>query len=237
MYWDTTFNPELPYDDQCSLCLSESACPHHVHNPALYPRGNLCRTKKFKKNQSRMIAYAKEKYDSKKTHPFYPKQLREIRNFLLAGNFIDHFMLWVIIIVGCMQCLRCDEVVTLTVEQFQHLLFVFGEDTVDSLFYDIMGKSDKCPFNFSMFDRKDCADFSPTRMLLLWIKICGIKSGYIFPSLEQLRNRHNLNGHFTEHYKLRCLLNDIKFLCYIVLNIPICTTVLQSELIIRNVKE
>lgn len=231
MYWDTTFkfNPEITYEDMCPLCQSNTACPHHAPNPALFPRGNLCQTEKFKKNQSRMIAYAKEKYDSKKTHPFYPSQLRKIRNYLLSGNFIDQFMLWVIILVGCMQCLRCDEVLT--------LLFVFGEDTVDSLFYDIFGKTDKWPVNFSMFDRKDCADLSPTRMLLLWIKICGIKKGYIFPTLEQLRNRHNLNGHFTEHYKLRSLLNDIKFLCYIVLKIQICTTVLQSKSILRTLRQ
>ena len=66
--------------------------------------------------------------------------------------------------------------------------------------------------HFTCWDCPDYPSCSAACILLLWIAITCVKSGYIFPSLSQLRQKDSLNGNFTSHYEYNKFLNDLKYL-------------------------
>ena len=222
MYNTTIASGNEPFIDICSECVKlKKACPHHAHIGPRYSRcGNICDDHSFKLNQSNMIEYVK-RYVSRKTKAFYPNELRKMRTALITRNSICDLMAWVMVIVGTMQCFRADEVVTITVDQFVSRCFGVRDGSIDHLMLWVNGKSDEGPVHMLMHDRDcdDCPEFSNVRMVLLWVHVTGVKSGYLFPSLAQLRNRDAQQGIYTEHYDFKLFLNDIKYLSYNILGL------------------
>ena len=167
-----------------------------------------------------MSQHCDDEYASAKTQPLFPGNVRAIRNFLLSENSIAHLMLWTITLIGVSQCLRVEEVLTLTIENFLNDYHITQMNSVDSLLMWILGKSDKEKVHLNCWDRHHCSEFSAVCCLLLWIRIAKIKSGYIFPQLSNLNFTNNgTNDDADECYAYKNCLNDIKYLCYKILKL------------------
>jgi len=170
----------------------------------------------FIKHIKMMSGYVDKNYQAKATTPFLPGELRDIRAYLMAGNSLSKLMLWVIIIVATRLALRVDEVLNMRYEDFIQKYFVVHDTHVDSLLTSVMGKTDDEWVKLNAWDDFECPDFSPVRMILLWVRIAKIKSGFLFPSLSELYDsagREEDNG-AKNHYRYDYCLNDIQYLCY-----------------------
>ena len=158
-------------------------------------------------------------YDAQGNMAFLPSELRKIRCYLINQNDLLSFMIWCIILVGTKLFARVDEVLVLKVEDFDNNqdFFIAKQHNIHSLAVDLKGKTgtrlhlDK----LMLWDDKECPEFSPVWAILLWIQLSGIRSGYIFPSPEELQSSQK---HTTEHYPYKHLLNAMKHLYFDVLN-------------------
>ena len=110
----------------------------------------------------------------------------------MAGNSLSKLMLWVIIIVATYLALRVDEVLNMKYEHFIQKYFVVHDTHVDFLLTSVMGKTDDKWVKLNVSDDFECPDFSPVRMILLWVRIAKIKTGFLFPSLSE---PYNFAGH------------------------------------------
>ena len=112
-------------------------------------------------------------------------------------------MIWVWIILSINQGLRIEECITLTYEHFMERYFDIDESShVDSLMMWVCGKRDESNINLVIWEDHFCPEFSPVRLLLLWIRVAGIKGGYLFPTLELLGKGNYANEHYG--YKFFC---------------------------------
>ena len=193
-------------------------CSNHPGEPHYWPRGNVSTSQEFKKHINACIEYAEEHYDLRSTIALLPSQVRALRRYLLSSNRQDHLMLWVIIILGIKLFLRIDEVLEMKYEQLLEQYFVVSENDVESLLAKIKGKRDSDWLHFALWSDLDCPEFSPVAPLLIWISMTGIRGGYLFPTMEQLKKKKSVT---TEYYPYDLCLADFKYLFVSVLRIDL----------------
>ena len=145
-------------------------------------------------------------------------------------------MLWTMLLFGITQGLRIDEIITMTVEQFLFELFAIKETHIQNLYHTVNGKTDGGDQDLVVWDDSYCPDMSSLRMVLLWVRVSGIKSGYLFPSLEHLADRSVLASGKHDHYCYANVLKDIKFLHYNVLHCPYSPTLIIGCHTLRKTK-
>ena len=143
------------YVKECKQCLERPTigCPLHCGFPRIRTQGNVTNNISFKKAKKATEEFVQEEYESRNCLPLFPRELRMLRSHLCSSNQMDHLMLWVIILFCTCQCLRVDEALTMTVEQFLTQHFLVREFSIDSLLFWIQGKTDKNKVNFNMWDR------------------------------------------------------------------------------------
>ena len=206
------------YADPCHQCLLQPihGCPGHRGSALIRFKGNVVESPKFKACVNDINKYIETNYVLRATYAFLPHQLRVIRTFLISHNKIQYLMLWVMLMFSITEGLRFDELVTLTYEQFLSKYFDIKDSHVDSLVFSVNGKRDVSDINLAVWDDHYCSEFSSVRLILLWVQLNKIQSGFLFPSLEQL---HGNFESFTEHYSYANILRDIKYLCYDVIGL------------------
>jgi hypothetical protein len=185
------------YIEACDECieihrLTGQACALHtgMGGAKLVRVGNPRQCDEFKNVVKQMLKVAVDRDLSRSTFAYAPHELRAIRDHCLATNNLYDLMIWTIMIIGIKLFLRVDEVLNLTVEDFKTNLFVLNKLNVTGLMVEVFGKSKKKDGRkviLSLWDDKDCPDFSGTRALLLWIVKSGIESGKLFPSKTELQ--------------------------------------------------
>lgn len=211
-----------PYSDVCQQCLKNeiNGCRGHRGNPLLRLKGNVTTSEKFKLCVKDINRYIEQHYELRATYAFLPNQLRQIRAYLISQNKVEHLMLWVMLLFSISQGLRFDELVSLTYEQFLSRYFSVEDTHVDSLVFCVNGKRDVGDVNLAIWNDHYCPEFCPVRLILLWVRLNNIKSGFMFPSLEELNNENRISDEpFKTFYSYANILKDVKYLCYDVLAI------------------
>jgi len=203
------------YFNHCHLCRSipidrikkGESCQNHPNDSRYWRRGNVITSQDFITNQRMLEQYIENHYEARSTVSLFPSELRKIRSYLLAMNDLKSLMLWCIIILGVRLFLRVDEVLSLTVESFIPDYFVVKGKEVMSLCVKIKGKTDEDFKHFLVFDDTECPELSAVRPLLLFMAASGRKSGYIFPTLDEI-----FESNPTSHYEYDQALNDLRYL-------------------------
>jgi len=152
---------------------------------------------------------------SRKTQAWFPGEIRSIMSYLISHNSLSNTMLlWTMLLFGITQGLRIDEIITMTVEKFLFELFAIKDTHIQNLYHTVNAKTNCGDQGLVLWDDSYCPDMSSLRIILLWVQLSGIKSGYLFPSCEHLADRSVLasgkNNHYCYANILKC--KDIKFL-------------------------
>ena len=211
-----------PYEDACreykelgiDACKKGEACRRHCGKPRFSDTGNVGGSKAFVTKHQQMIKYAKDNYQHRNTVAFLPSELRLVSNYWMSANELYPLMLWTITMLGTKLFARVnDELLNMKVEDLDQNYFVMNPTDVIALCAQLEGKTDKELVHLAMWDDKECPEFSPTRILMIWIAISGIKSGYLFPSTDQLGKTDSP----TKQLGYGAYLHHIKFASRVVL--------------------
>ena len=209
------------YLDECEDCHKlfvehniTTGCRRHINSAQIWRKGCPTEDSTFKNKHKQMKIYARTQYTARHTIAFLPGELRDLRFYLLSSNSLYNMMIWTIIIVGVKEFLRVDEVLAMTVEDFLEDYFAVSADNVQCLAASVQGKTDIEKENLAIWDDAECPDFSPTRALLIWLAVSGIKSGKLFPCEDALAARVTMPQHQLPY---DTLLDEFKFLCVSVL--------------------
>jgi len=196
-----------------ALCKGHG-CIQHPGKPQGWRSGCVTKNTKFKDEVSKAQDCVENHCVTRSTCAFIPGQLREMWQHLISKNDLHSLMIWTMLIVGIKLFMRMDEVVTMKVEDFLMACFVATASSVEGLCVEICGKKETAPKKFMAWDDKDCPEFSPSKAILIWLAVSGIKSGYMFPTLQQLHAKATAP---TEHCTCRHMLSFIKHLVFDVL--------------------
>jgi hypothetical protein len=90
------------------------------------------------------------------------------------------------IITGVKHFLRVEEVVEMKIEDFVECYFVVTKNNVEGLCVLLDGKREKKETPFTIWDDKDCPEFSAVKAIMLWLSFSRICSGYIFLDRDEL---------------------------------------------------
>ena len=150
--------------------------------------------------------------------PIMPIELKIIRDRLMSGNNPWDFMLYTILLASCHMFLREDEVGSMTHGTVNNdITVVKSNGNVEGIAFQIKGKSDPVPVTLMMWWDHELPEFCPVRHLLAWIRISGIKEGYLFPSYNFLQadimRNPNWDGNCTQGIAYTEVLATWKNLC------------------------
>lgn len=203
-------------------------CRRHPGCPNYWRSGKPNKAPDFSNNRGMMIDYVKSHYTARHTFAFYPGELRNIRIFLLSANDTYKLMLWTIMLVGIKGFLRIDEALNLQVEDLPQDYFAVSANNVEALCMTVQGKTDQEKKHLAIWDDKECPDFSPSRTLLIWLAVSGIKSGKLFPCKAEL---HGGTKSPTQPLPYDDFLKEIKYLCTHVLKKEADSPAMKSMII------
>ena len=117
--------------------------------------------------------------------------------------------MWVMILLGSRLFLRCDEIITLKIDNFVDAYHPKSRDSgsppdhgrdsltkcqvvnrfgVEALVMEIQGKTDKKPVRLCLFSDAEHPDLDELRHLLWYMKLYNIKGGFLFPKSEELES-------------------------------------------------
>lgn len=222
------------YTDFCINCRNE-ACNMHGTSPQLLRKGCPITSPIWKKAFKGLLAYVKSHNKKRATVALLPGQLRQICNFCInqgeGSNGKFFLMVWTVIIVGIKQLLRISEVLNKTIENFETDLQNLSSTNVIALVDSVLGKTDQEKVFLMLWDDEDCPEFSPTRAIFLWLKVSGIKSGYLFPSRQALLAN---NSAPTEPLSYDGFLYELKSLYVNVLQRPTNLTSIVGTHVLRK---
>ena len=132
--------------------------------------------------------------------PLLPCHVRQLREHLLSSNSIIDLQTYVIIMVSICLILQFDDFENIELSHFDPRLFIFDErGNIHSLCFRIFGRSSGWT-HMTLWIDEECPEFCPVSILLSYIHCSGIKSGFLFPSEEELLNPPD-NGDFVTQLK------------------------------------
>ena len=215
MHYETTTGEYCDLCDDCRKIPMEEVqdgkgCHCHPGQPHYWHTGKPTTAPDFQNNRGIMIDYIKTHYDAHHTFVFYPGELQDLRLYLLSMNNRYKLMIWTIMLVGIKGFLRIEEALNLEVEDLPQDYFVVTRENVEGLCMTVQGKTDEDKQYLAIWDDKECPDLSPSRALLIWLAVTGIKTGKLFPSEDEL---HSGTESPTESLPYEDFLKEIKFLC------------------------
>ena len=211
------------------------SCIKHANNPLLISQGCIMRHFATKKYFNETMKVIRLRYIRKGCGQLQPMEVRTIRKTLLSddSNFAN-LQLWVMILLGIKLYLRADELLNMRVEDFidswagtrmhtegeqpdrksylTERQIVFA-DKVATLFCEVQGKTDHIPVMLTLFWDDEYPEFCPIRVLLWYLKIFNIKSGFLFPpvtELERCRDTPDIEVRCTEPLPYITFLRHLK---------------------------
>ena len=178
------------YIQPCKGCLKLASkgigCAVHKNNPRNDVGGSVVKGVAFKSHLKLVEEYVSQMYQSRATYGMLPDQTRMIRLACISANDAYSLMIWTLIIVSIKLFARIDETLTMKVEDLPPEYFIVVEDDLKALCATLYGKTDKVKEHMAIWDDEMCPEFAATRALMIWLKVSGITSGYIFPKRSDL---------------------------------------------------
>jgi hypothetical protein len=169
----------LPLQDRnrgCHVCVGSTG-------PRPYRVGNPCHTQ-IVKNTLKNVQ--DPNYQEVGNSQLTPKDLRIIRQALLAPNQLEGLAIYTMILCGCKLFARQDEVGKIEIEHFVPELFLRENGRVHALCVKIRGKSDEGEWQYRwIWADDDCPDLCPVRHLLCYIFLGGHMGGFLFPRSKE----------------------------------------------------
>jgi len=214
------------YQEVCPACravgledaLWNKTCSQHINQGCHYSRrGSPTEDETFKVKHKQIVKHVKEANNQRATYALLPHQMRDILDFCIAHNSLYWFMIWTIMLVGTKGFLRIEEDLDVEVERFQTDYFVVKENSIPALAMWVYGKSDQEKITLVLWDDLECPEFAPTRVIFLWLKLSGIKSGKLFPPKAFLQQGTATNS--SESIAYDDVISEIKFLVHHVLKV------------------
>jgi hypothetical protein len=185
-----------PYYDVCDECYAKVGtarlvgCDRHSNQGArLFRSGNPTSHESFG-NTLKTLSLEGKGYESRGADQFLPKDLRRIREYLLAQNTLVGLQTYTACLLGCKMFLRPDEVLPIRIEQFIPELFIVKNDKIIGLLVWVNGKCDKNVKKYLfIWADDDCPELCPLRHLLVYIFLAKHgKSGHLFPHAKELHS-------------------------------------------------
>lgn len=157
------------------------SCRSHAGTPWLVPGGNVVY------HQSVVNAHFAKlgdvgSWQRQGCIQLLPGEVRVLRQNLCSTGKLSDLQMYAMILVGIKLFLRADELLCLTIEQFEPGYQIVNSKEINSICCWIQGKTDRMPVRLQLFSDKEYPEFCPISHLLVYLAWSGIKSGYMFPS-------------------------------------------------------
>ncbi|KAJ3092383.1 hypothetical protein HK102_007989 [Quaeritorhiza haematococci] len=134
-------------------------------------------------------------YTREGSTPLTPFELRRIRQYLVSHNALFEYQLWVMTLLCIRMGLRDDEMESLAVESIDWSISKARESgEVVQIAFAVQGKDDKPSVTLLVRADPETPEFCPVRHLLTWMHLSGIKTGYLFPTQNALRDLVRTGG-------------------------------------------
>jgi hypothetical protein len=189
----------LPYMDVCDECTEinniQPGCGCRRHSgryPHLFRSGNPTRTETFAniRDAVRDNSYLETGCDS-----MDPSHIRLLRDTLTKSESVSDLGKYALILIACRLFLRADEILKMKMEDiFPNLFIVHGERVV-AMGVRFKGKTDKKWKHYWLRVDDEYPDMCPVRHLLVYFRLSGIKSGYLFPTEKEMK-KAPVDGHY-----------------------------------------
>lgn len=197
-----------PFTDHCTACIaafqsdnSSRGCRWHIDKIRLWRTGSP--------RSSSIIQNAyKEAEDTCKAHvirgayQLIPSELIKMRTALLATNKMDDLQLWCIILISICLFLRHDEYFDMELSHIRWDLSIFKDGIPLAITIAVCGKTDRVVKNLILWRKDDVPEYCPIRVLLSYVYLCKIEGKYIFPLLNNRKERRPY-ATFLGHIKCR----------------------------------
>jgi len=198
------------YVEPCPACV-RGDCNEHTE-PQTKATGNITFSREFSTAVTSLMDYAVKHYPSRQHFALLPSDVRSLLDKLISHNSPLELMYATMTLFGIAQFRRVEEVLELKVEDFKPLLSVLTESEIHGLVFDVNGKRDPMPVPLAMWFHKKCRDLCALRLMLIWLCVSGIKSGYIFPSAGTLDAIRRNGGHSDRPIQYAEVIQKYKYL-------------------------
>ena len=217
------------------------SCLVHANKPPLISTGNVLEHPVAKNTYEAWLKMKTNQHKVKGCGQLYPTELRMIRTYLLGEGDMASLQLWVMILLGVRLFLRCDELITLRMDNFQDSYWggsrsdesppdarligsltkcqVVNESSIESITVEVQGKTDRHPKRLVLLSDYEDTDFDELRTLLWYIKMFNISGGYLFPPPSLLVQQYTVEQSRRPmtsdlHVKYKEFLRRFKFVVY-----------------------
>lgn len=171
------------YHEECQLCRAipvedatrGQSCPNHIGQSHYTRRGCPTKDAAFANNHKQLLKHVNLVYASRQTFALLPCHLRDIIDYCIATNSTYYFMIYVILMVGVKGFLRVEEDLKIEMSDFQQEYSTVMPEIVVALAMKVLGKTEDDFLTILFWDDEECPEFSVCRLILLWVKVSGIK--------------------------------------------------------------
>jgi hypothetical protein len=181
------------YFSKCQYCVALQlnnntpgtyrSCVNHAGHPQLRELGDPTNSTIYKDEEGAARCRV-EAHVVRGSMQLLPGDVRDLRDHLI-GTDVKSLQIYVMILLGIKLFLRADELLSITMDQFDKTLSVVNADDVRAIGLWIKGKSDKTKKGLYIFEDEKCPEFCPLRHLLVYLSITGITTGYLFPYFKK----------------------------------------------------
>lgn len=180
-----------PYHEACAECGREQApigCHHHRYHPMLSRRGNPTRSEVVQRFKE-ALDMATAGYIAAGCSAMTPAVLGRMIETLVSCNRAWELMLATLVLVAVSLFLREDEVTGLQYEDIQWDMSLQNADgSVEYVVVRVQGKTDKHPAILVLYRNRRCPQLCPVTLLVWWLSMSGIRSGYLFPPFARFQH-------------------------------------------------
>ncbi len=216
---------DSPYQEPCTQCLAlpiadqHKGCTFHPSSPRLRRTGNPCYAAVYQ-DCAKQLRFDGIAYQPEGANFLSPKDIRVAQKYLCNTGEITDLQMYVMILLGIKCFLRHKEYAKICIHHMQKVekLYVIDKNgTIQALCLEVRGKSDKQRVQLLIWKDDENPVFCPVRFLLLYIKVSGIKSGYLFPTEYELKHPPQ-NGHFVTYLDYNLFSHRLSDMCHGQLN-------------------
>ena len=184
------------FKDVCQRCVAAleadarcTGCNVHLGQYNFRRRGNP-RSSTDVKNTYKKCDQLMVGHQVKSCYQLVPSEVHALRRNLTSTNQLKDLQLYCMILMAIYLFLRHDDIYDLEFASYiPHLSTVRSDGSVDNLVFKVHGKSDIEYKYLVLWACHDKPELCPVRHLLVYIHLCNITEGYLFPNLDDSDNR------------------------------------------------
>ena len=208
------------YHEKCNRCCSSRNCVKH-QNQHVRRSGNPMLYKDFLNQKAHYLK--KEGYQEMGAAQLLPRDLRDLRDYLLSTRELSGLQMWVEILIACKLFLRHDELYQMTDIDLIKVLHEISEFGIDGLCLQVYGKADTDFIRLMLWADDQFPDLDAVRHLLVYLHCIKWKKGYLFPSEQELHEAlqdPSFDGEYKTYCNYETFLDQFKKICLDVLGPP-----------------